>query len=43
MQTANGLSTGENDPQKGVSVAVESQSEWKIDYIQYDGTECFIP
>lgn len=43
MQATNGFQSGENESAKGVSVAVESQSEWKIDYIQYDGTECFIP
>jgi hypothetical protein len=40
MQAANGFDPGSS---RGVNVAVESQSEWQIDYIQYDGTECFIP
>jgi hypothetical protein len=44
MQSVNGLPIGgDNATNKGVDIAVESQSEWKIDYIQYDGTECFIP
>ncbi|KAI6190138.1 Mediator of RNA polymerase II transcription subunit 17 [Aphelenchoides bicaudatus] len=40
MQSANGFEAGSS---RGVNVAVEPQSEWQISYIQYDGTECFIP